>query len=247
VTTIEHAAAGAHAPAHAHGHGPLAHQFEDLTQQRTSATLGMWTFLATEVMFFGGLFAGFAVYRFNPVVGSKAFAIACRLLDIRLGTINTAVLLTSSLTMALAVHAGQEGKARGQVLFLVLTMLLATVFLGIKSFEYYEEYRHHLIPGPHFKTEALSIPAGATPQIIKTTELFFVFYFFMTGLHATHMIIGIGVMIWMAILARRGRFTREYHTPLEMTGLYWHFVDMVWVFLFPLLYLIDLHEKVIVQ
>jgi cytochrome c oxidase subunit 3 len=243
VTTIEHAAAGAHA--HAHARGPLAHQFDDLTQQRTSATLGMWTFLATEVMFFGGLFAGFAVYRFNPVVGSKAFAIACRLLDIRLGTINTAVLLTSSLTMALAVHAGQEGKAKGQVLFLVLTMLLATIFLGIKSFEYYEEYHHHLIPGPHYQTTALAshIPAGATPAIVRTTELFFVFYFFMTGLHATHMIIGIGVMIWMATLASRGRFTREYHTPLEMTGLYWHFVDMVWVFLFPLLYLIDLHEK----
>jgi len=234
VTAIDHAA---------HAHGPLAHQFEDLDQQRTSATLGMWTFLATEVMFFGGLFAGFAVYRFDPVVGSKAFAIACRLLDIRLGTINTFVLLTSSLTMALAVRAGQLGQAKWQVRYLLATMLLATIFLGIKSFEYYEEYHHELIPGPHFKTEALKIPAGATPHVIKQTELFFVFYFFMTGLHATHMIIGIGVMAWMAALARRGRFTREYYTPLELTGLYWHFVDMVWVFLFPLLYLIELHKK----
>jgi cytochrome c oxidase subunit 3 len=124
-------------------------------------------------------------------------------------------------------------------------MLCATIFLGIKSAEYYEEYRHDLIPGPYFKTHALPIPAGATPLEIKQTELFFVFYFFMTGLHATHMVIGIGVMVWMVLLARRGRFTREYHTPLELTGLYWHFVDMVWVFLFPLLYLIDRHAEII--
>ena len=224
-----------------HEHHPfLQHHFEDLGQQHSSANLGMWTFLGTEVMFFGGLFTGFIVYRF---IDPTAFAAACRQLDVQLGTINTFVLLTSSLTMALAVHAGQLGHAKGQVRYLLLTMLLATAFLGIKSFVYYEEYHKHLVPGPHFSTAALTIPAGATPLVIKQTELFFVFYFFMTGLHAFHMIIGIGVMIWMAILASRGRFTREYHTPLELTGLYWHFVDMVWVFLFPLLYLIDLHHK----
>jgi cytochrome c oxidase subunit 3 len=238
VTTAEHVAAHGHGPGHDHGH--LAHQFEDLGQQRTSATLGMWTFLATEVMFFGGLFAGFAVYRF---VDATAFAAACRLLSVKAGTINTFVLLTSSLTMALAVRGGQEGRAKHQVRYLLLTMLLATVFLGIKSYEYLMDYHEHLIPGFNFSTKALTIPAGATPLVIKQTELFFVFYFFMTGLHAFHMIIGIGVMAWMALLARRGRFTREYHTPLELTGLYWHFVDMVWVFLFPLLYLINLHQK----
>jgi cytochrome c oxidase subunit 3 len=235
VTAIDPATVPAHGQHPAH----LAHHFEDMEQQHSSANLGMWTFLATEVMFFGGLFAGFVVYRFTD---PTAFAAACRELDIRLGTINTFVLLTSSLTMALAVHAGQEGKPKGQVRFLLATMLLATVFLGIKSYEYYEEYHKNLVPGAHFSTAALTIPAGATPFVIKQMELFFVFYFFMTGLHAFHMIIGIGVMIWMAILASRGRFTREYHTPLELTGLYWHFVDMVWVFLFPLLYLIDLHK-----
>jgi cytochrome c oxidase subunit 3 len=242
VTTIEqtHAAHG-HGPdhGHEHGHGPLAHHFADLGQQHSSASLGMWTFLATEVMFFGGLFAGFAVYRFTD---PTAFAAACRELDIVRGTINTAVLLTSSLTMALAVRAGQLGHARDQVRYLVLTMLLATIFLGIKASEYYTEYQDELIPGRYFTTKHLEIPAGATPLVIKQTELFFVFYFFMTGLHATHMVIGIGVMIWMAMKARRGEFTREYHTPLELTGLYWHFVDLVWVFLFPLLYLIDLHK-----
>jgi len=236
VTTVDSSAVPGHGAHSAH----LAHHFEDMGQQHSSANLGMWTFLATEVMFFGGLFAGFVVYRFTD---PTAFATACRLLDIRLGTINTFVLLTSSLTMALAVHAGQEGNARNQVRYLLLTMLLATTFLGIKSYEYYEEYRHELIPGRHFSTHALTIPAGATPLVIKQTELFFVFYFFMTGLHAFHMVIGLGLMAWMILLARRGLFTSEYHTPLEMTGLYWHFVDLVWVFLFPLLYLIDLHHK----
>jgi cytochrome c oxidase subunit 3 len=198
----------------------------------------MWTFLATEVMFFGGLFASFAVYRFTD---PRAFALACRELLILAGAINTFVLLTSSLTMALAVRAGQEGHARNQVLFLLATILLATVFLGIKGFEYYKEYEHHLVPGLNFSTAHLAV-RGATPHVIKQTELFFVFYFFMTGLHATHMVIGIGVMAWMVRLARRGRFTRVYHTPLELTGLYWHFVDLVWVFLFPLLYLIELHK-----
>jgi cytochrome c oxidase subunit 3 len=238
VSTIEHATA--HGPGHAHGAGALAHHFEDLEQQRTSATLGMWTFLATEVMFFGGLFAGFAIYRFTD---PTAFAAACRELDVVAGTINTFVLLTSSLTMALAVRAGQQGDSRGQVRYLVATMLLATIFLGIKASEYLEEYHKHLVPGLNFTTAMIKTPGGATPHEIKQTELFFVFYFFMTGLHATHMVIGIGVMIWMASLAARGRFTRLYHTPLELTGLYWHFVDLVWVFLFPLLYLIDLHHK----
>jgi cytochrome c oxidase subunit 3 len=245
-TTVDHAGPGP-GPGLAHGQGSghdheashLAHQFEDPGQQHASATLGMWTFLATEVMFFGGLFAGFVVYRFTD---PRAFALACRKLLVWAGTINTFVLLTSSLTMALAVRAGQQGKASWQVRFLLLTMLLATIFLGIKSFEYYEEYENHLVPGLNFSPDALKIPAGATPLVVQQTELFFVFYFFMTGLHAFHMIIGIGVMAWMAWRAHRGQFTRAYHTPLELTGLYWHFVDMVWVFLFPLLYLIDLHK-----
>ncbi|AGA27904.1 cytochrome c oxidase subunit 3 family protein [Singulisphaera acidiphila] len=218
----------------------LASHFEDMGQQLESSTLGMWTFLATEVMFFGGLFLGFCVYRFTDA--SHGFALASRQLDIALGTVNTFVLLTSSLTMALAVRAGQTGDRKGQVLFLTLTMVMATLFLGIKANEYYEEYEKHLFPGAHFSTAALKLPADAPASLAQHSQLFFVFYFFMTGLHAFHMIIGIAVMGVLAIQAQRGKFTADYFTPLELTGLYWHFVDLVWVFLFPLLYLIDLHK-----
>jgi cytochrome c oxidase subunit 3 len=219
--------------------GRLASHFDDLEQQRQSATLGMWTFLATEVMFFGGLFAGFSIYRFTD---PHAFALASRHLNITLGSINTFVLLTSSLTMALAVRAGQLGDRKGQVRYLLLTMALATAFLGIKGREYYEEFENHLAPGLHYSAAALHLPADAPADLARQTQLFFVFYFFMTGLHAFHMIIGIAIMAVLVVLARRGWFTRDYYTPLEMTGLYWHFVDLVWVFLFPLLYLIDLHK-----
>ena len=201
----------------------------------------MWTFLATEVMFFGGLIGAFCVYRFTD---SAAFAAGAHHLSVLWGTINTVVLLTSSLTMALAIHAGQTGEPKKQVRFLLLTMLMATMFLGIKASEYYEDYKEHLIPGPSFSTslEHLGLPEGTSELTVKHTQMFFVFYFFMTGLHAFHMVIGLGVMAWMVWLARKGKFTKEYYTPLECTGLYWHFVDLVWVFLFPLLYLIDLHK-----
>ncbi len=222
-----------------HHSAPLAHHFEDLTQQHASANLGMWTFLATEVMFFGGLFGAFCVYRFTD---STAFAAGSHQLNVPWGTINTFVLLTSSLTMALAVRAGQEGEKKGQIRYLLLTMLMATIFLGIKASEYYEDYEKHLIPGPSFSTAELHLPEDAPEHVVKHAQLFFVFYFFMTGLHAFHMVIGLGVMAWMVLLARQGKFTRQYFTPLECTGLYWHFVDLVWVFLFPLLYLIDLHK-----
>jgi cytochrome c oxidase subunit 3 len=220
--------------------GPLAHHFEDLEQQQHAATLGMWTFLATEVMFFGGLITGFIVYR---AIAFESFALASRQLEPWAGGINTVVLLTSSLTMALAVHAGELGDRKGQVRYLLLTMLLGSCFLGIKAFEYYEEYHKGLIPGPYFNHKGeLEFPASFGPSQIQHAQLFFVFYFFMTGLHALHMIIGLGVVAWITWKARRGEFTAEYFTPLELTGLYWHFVDIVWVFLFPLLYLIYLHK-----
>jgi len=205
----------------------LAHQFDDIEQQHESASLGMWIFLATEVMFFGGMFLGYSVYR---SLYAAAYGEASRHLDIVLGAINTGVLLCSSLTMALAVHAAQLGSRRVVTLFLIATIVLGSGFLGIKGFEYYHKYEEQLIPGPDFHFEG---PNGRNAQI------FFSFYFVMTGMHALHMIIGIGIMLVMIRLARRGRFSPEYYFPIEMTGLYWHFVDIVWVFLFPLLYLVD--------
>ena len=219
-------------------HGYLASHFETLEQQHQSAALGMWTFLATEVMFFGGLFLGFSVYRF---VDPEPFAIASRHLNVTLGTINTFVLLTSSLTMALVVRAGQTGDRKAQVRNLLLTMALATLFLGIKAREYYEEFEHHLAPGASFSTAALHLPEDAPESLGQQAQLFFVFYFFMTGLHGFHMLIGIAVMAVLLVKAQRGQYTAEHYTQLEMTGLYWHFVDLVWVFLFPLLYLVELH------
>ncbi len=224
----------------AHASSPhLAHHFEDMGQQRASASLGMWTFLGTEVMFFGGLFAAYCAYRFSS---PDAFRIASRHLSVLLGSINTAVLLTSSLTVALAVRAGQTGDRKEQVRYLLLTMLLGVAFLGIKAVEYSMEFKDHLVPGWNFSYSVLHIPSDVPERTAERTELFFVFYFFMTGLHALHMIIGIGVFAWITHRARRGEFTPEYHTPLECSGLYWHFVDIVWVFLYPLLYLVDLHK-----
>jgi cytochrome c oxidase subunit 3 len=218
------------APAHGSQAHPahLAHHFDDVQQQQETATLGMWAFLATEVMFFGAVFAAYIVYRTSYPAG---FAEASSHLNVPLATANTAVLLTSSLTMALAVHAGQTNSRRGQVTFLLATILLAATFLGIKAFEYYQEYLEHLIPIRGFLFEF----EGADPQRAK---LFFSFYFIMTGLHALHMIIGIGVMLVLTVQARRGVYSAEYYTPIEGVGLYWHFVDIVWVFLFPLLYLL---------
>jgi cytochrome c oxidase subunit III len=214
-----------------HPHHPaLAHHFDDLGQQREAATLGMWVFLVTEVLFFGGLFATYSIYRmWYPA----AFVAGSHELDITLGGINTAVLITSSLTMALAVHAAQLGQRKLLLLFLVLTMVLGGVFLGIKSVEYYHKYVEHHIPGPSF--------VFAEREFRLPVQIFFSLYFLMTGLHALHMIIGLGIMTWMLWWSWRGTITPEYYSPIEISGLYWHFVDIVWIFLFPLLYLIGRH------
>ena len=207
----------------------LAHQFEDLGQQREAATLGMWVFLVTEVLFFGGLFVTYTVYRsFYPA----AFSASSHELDILLGGINTAVLITSSLTMALAVHAAQLGQRRLLMIFLVVTMVLGTVFLGIKGVEYHEKFVAHHVPGLDFQFEK---------EYFRHAQIFFSLYFVMTGLHALHMIIGLGIMAWMLRWSWNGTITRDYASPVEISGLYWHFVDIVWIFLFPLLYLIGRH------
>ena len=213
---------------HAH-HPALAHQFDSLGQQKEAATLGMWVFLVTEVLFFGGMFATYAIYRaWYP----EAFAAASHELDVTLGTINTVVLITSSLTMALAVHAAQLGQRKVVLWFLAGTMVLGAVFLGIKSVEYYHKFAEHHVPGPAFQFER---------EYFRHAQLFFSLYFLMTGLHALHMVIGIGIMLVMFWWAWRGTITADYYSPIEISGLYWHFVDIVWIFLFPLLYLIGRH------
>ena len=221
--------AHAHAPASGLAHQPsggLAHQFDDLAQQHEAGNLGMWVFLATEVMFFGGLFAGYSVYR---ALYLPAFEAGSRLLDVKLGAANTAVLIGSSLTMALAVRSAQLGRRKALILFLLLTIALGSVFLGVKGYEYYHKFENHLVPGIDFIYDQ-----PYAPQV----ELFLCFYFFMTALHAVHMIIGIGILAVLAMMAWRGRFSPDYYSPVEVSGLYWHFVDIVWIFLFPLLYLI---------
>ncbi|MFC1976355.1 cytochrome c oxidase subunit 3 family protein [Chloroflexota bacterium] len=205
----------------------VAPYFSNIEQQRQANMLGMWVFLATEVMFFGGLFVVYAVYR---LAYPQAFAEASRELDIVLSTINTFVLLCSSLTMALAVRAAQIDKKKALVTFLLLTVLLGLIFLGIKVAEYGEKFGHNLVPGPNFLFHG---PHADQAQI------FFSLYFTTTGLHAIHMIIGIGVLLYFTAKALRNQFSSLNYDPVEMLGLYWHFVDIAWVFIFPLYYLID--------
>ena len=210
-------------------HPALAHHFDTVEQQREASSLGMWVFLAQEVMFFGGLFLTYLVYRSAYPI---TFAEASHHLSVPLGGTNTVILITSSLTMALAVFASETGKHKMLMAFLLLTLFLGMGFLGIKTIEYHDKYIDHLIPGLGFTYHG---PHGPQAQI------FFSLYFVMTGMHALHMVIGMGLLIWLMALARKGKFSPEYHSPVELFGLYWHFVDIVWIFLFPLLYLIGLH------
>jgi cytochrome c oxidase subunit III len=211
--TPEHPAASAGPfDLHAHEHG--------------NTVFGMWVFLATELMLFGGLFTAYAVYRY---VYSAVFQEASRHLHAELGAINTAVLILSSLMVALAIHSAQVGGRRSTALLLGLTLALGTAFLVIKGFEYLTDYREALVPGLNFTWPA---------ETQRPAALFFTLYYIMTSLHALHMLIGLGLIAYVAVQAWRGRYTPERHTPLETTGLYWHFVDVVWVFIFPMLYLI---------
>jgi len=202
------------------------HHFDSFDQQQEASYFGMWLFLAQEVMFFGGLFTAYIVYRTEHTF---AFTLGSRELDVQLGVINTAVLIGSSLTMALAVWAAQTGRRKAIVAFMILTILLGGVFLGIKTVEYSAKWEHHLVPGPNFHWE------GSQGNRV---EMFFNLYFVMTGLHALHMIIGMVIMAVACWWAWRGAFTPENHNFIEGLGLYWHFVDIVWIFLFPLLYLL---------
>jgi len=198
-----------------------------MDQQLEASILGMWIFLVTEIMFFGGLFMAYIVYR---TAYPDAWAAGSQHLNVYLGGANTLVLICSSVTMALAVRAAQVGSRNGQVVNLILTILFGTTFLVVKYFEYAEKFEHHLVPGPHFD-----------PTLPAAQQIFFSLYFIMTGIHAAHMVVGIVLMLIILGMAWKGRFTPEYYGPIEVSGLYWHFVDIVWIFLFPLLYLLGFH------
>jgi cytochrome c oxidase subunit 3 len=224
-------------------HEALQHQFADLQQQQDASTFGMWVFIAQEILFFGGLFTAYAVYRHAY---PAAFAAGSHHLSWKIGFANTLVLIASSLTMAMAVYSAAVGKRTRIVGFLLATVLLGSVFLGVKYFEYGEKidpcrgdgpYAGCLVPGERFDASALHLEGAEG----RHAQIFFSLYFGMTGLHALHMIIGIPIILVIAALAWRGRFSPAYHTPVEIVGLYWHFVDIIWIFLFPLLYLIGKH------
>ena len=246
-------------------HPALAHQFDSMAQQQDASTFGMWVFLLTEIMMFGGLFAAYLIYRIKYY---DAFVAGSTSISVTWGFANTLVLIGSSFTMAMAVWAAQKGKRNAQVWFLLGTMVLGAAFLGVKAKEYYDKYDECHIPGnvigkgfnawggcelnnPKLgniadeikeREEITHIPVTPEParvQTAKQTEIFFCFYFAMTGLHAFHMIIGFGLLSWLLLRAKRGEFGPDYYTPVELGGLYWHFVDIVWIYLFPLLYLIN--------
>jgi cytochrome c oxidase subunit III len=252
-----------HAGEHAH-HPALQHHFDTMRQQKEASVVGMWVFLLTELLFFGGLFVAYMIYR---VWYFEAFAEASRRLSIFWGTLNTGVLIFSSLTMAMAVRSAQTNNRKWTVNWLIVTMILGCVFLGVKVIEYQDKFANYEVPGAHYNwmyheehaaaaggEHAAAAEAGASTagehrplhmtneQLQHTTQLYFSLYFTMTGLHALHMIIGVGLMMVITWMAWKGRFDSEYYTPVEISGLYWHFVDIVWIFLFPLLYLVERHN-----
>jgi cytochrome c oxidase subunit 3 len=288
---------------HEHDYHPpgLQHQFEDMKQQEESVSLGMWAFLVQEIMFFGGLFTAYLVFRSRYPM---AFAAGSNHLDAFWGGLNTLVLIVSSLTMALTVYYAQKGNRNMQVILIIATMFFGAVFLGVKAIEYSDKFNHGLVPvaglNKKIKAESQTEPQAATTAESKTAtteehhanprgefqwtgenfeasakiitearekgyltkyeqvgyftngeldnnkvrdkvRLFYWIYFVMTGLHALHMIVGLGLMTWLLIMAWRGTYSPDYYSPVEISGLYWHFVDIVWIFLFPLLYLLGRH------
>lgn len=244
-----------------HRTGELYGQFKTLEQQKDSASLGMWIFLVTEVMFFGGIMLA---YTLNRHAYFPAFAMGSNTLSLKLGGFNTIVLLASSFTMAMAVWSAQTGKKQLISIFLTLTILLGFVFFGVKYVEYSQKFHHHLVPGKTFdisycannpnrcadinaaelitEREELEKAKALDPDLNSHAQLYYSAYFGMTGLHALHMVIGAGLLLWLLKNSLAGVYTPRWNTPVDLVGLYWHFVDIVWIFLFPLLYLIDRHK-----
>lgn len=206
--------------------GIVGHHFSSLVRQNEAMRLGMWLFLATEILLFAGLFTGYAVYRFEF---PAAFAEASRHLNLTAGTVNTVVLITSSFTVALALHFARSDRPRAAAICLVLTILMALGFLGIKAVEYTEHFHERALPGKFYAFKEVTIPGAA---------MFYSLYFLMTGLHGLHVVVGMSVLTWILWRTLQGRYSSRYSTGLELGALYWHLVDLVWIFLYPLLYLI---------
>lgn len=244
-----------------HRTGALFGQFKTLEQQKDTATLGMWIFLVTEVMFFGGIMLTYAINRHTYF---HAFAAGSNTISLTLGTVNTIVLLASSFTMAMGVWSAQVGKLKLLPIFLSLTIILGFIFFGVKYVEYAQKFHHHLVPGRSFditycvnnpskcedidakdlaiEREDIEKALAADPDLNAHAQLYYSLYFGMTGLHALHMVIGAGLLFWLLAGSLKGLFTPVWYTPVDIVGLYWHFVDIVWIYLFPLLYLIDRHK-----
>lgn len=205
----------------------MQHHFVDAEQQFDAAKMGMWIFLVTEILFFGGLFAAYIVYRlWYP----ELFTLASEELDTILGTVNTVVLIGSSFTVAMAIKSAQLNKNRNIIIYLGITLALAATFMVIKYFEWTHKFHLGIFPGEFYSFEGIEHPQA---------NVFFSLYYLMTGLHGIHVVVGIGLMVWLLLRSRKGHFNSEYYTPVEITGLYWHLVDIIWIFLFPLFYLID--------
>jgi cytochrome c oxidase subunit III len=245
--TKAHAEMTTHAES-AGGHAPmLAHHFDTPKQQFDAGKLGMWIFILTEVLLFGGLFCAYAVYR---AIHPEIFIYAHQFLDKNLGALNTAVLIASSLSIAWAVRCAQCDQRRGLIACLAMTLVLATVFLGVKYVEYRQKWEHGLLWAGRFQATELAgavehtgaaLPGHALPSPSgppRDVGIFFSIYFTMTGLHGIHVIAGMGIIAWVLVLAVQGRFSSQYFSPVDYTALYWHLVDMIWIYLFPLLYLI---------
>ena len=209
----------------------LREQFDTEEQQKDASTLGMWVFLITEIMFFGGMFLAYTIYRSTY---PNVFGLASSSLNLLIGATNTCVLLLSSFTMVMAVRAAQLGQKRMIIFFLIITMLFGFAFLGIKAYEWTEKFEEHHVPA-----QASFHLEGTQQQ--GQAKLFFSLYFAMTGLHALHMVVGVGILTFIILQTARGTYSAKYFTPVDIAGLYWHFVDIVWIFLFPLFYLIDRH------
>lgn len=230
-----------------HPHPPyLLHHFETVEQQHEASSLGMWIFLLTEMMFFGALFAVYLVYRnwYSP-----AFVAGSHQLSVLAGGINTGILIISSLTMSMAVFSSETRNRRALMLWMTITLVLGTVFLCIKGYEWHDEWVRQHVPGLNFSVTdfihadpAYPAQAPLAADMAERTQVFFSLYFAMTGLHALHMIIGIGLLLFLLFRARLGAYSEGHSAPIEYFGLYWHFVDLVWTFLFPLLYLVSRHH-----